>query len=373
MPKVNRYRIYPTKSQVSKLNDTLELCRWVYNETLAFRKNAWELEQKRIGYFDSKKMIPIWKKDKPELKTVHSHTLQDVTMRVDLAFQAFFRRVKAGEKTGYPRFKGKGWYDSITYLQTGFSLENNTLTLSKIGDIKVKLHRPIEGNIKRLTIRRSTTQKWFVSILTDNDSYNPLEPSDKSIGMDVGILSFAALSDGTFVENPRFYAKEQKNLAKVQRKHSKQAKGTPERKKALKVLCRVHERIYNKRDDFAQKLSKTLVDNFGIICFEDLNITKMVKNPFYAKGIMDAAWNKLVTYTSYKAENAGRKVILVNPYNTSQMCSRCGNLVEKDISERTHNCPFCNLSIDRDFNASINILRLGLQSVRKTDRCPSLQ
>lgn len=372
MPKVNRYRIYPTKAQITKLNETLELCRWVYNETLELRKNAWETEQKRISYFESKKMIPIWKKDKPELKTVHSHTLQDVTMRVDLAFQAFFRRVKTGETPGYPRFKGRGWYDSITYLQTGFSLKNKVLNLSKIGDIKVISHRPIEGNIKRLTIRRTATKKWFVSILTDNESYNPLEHLDKSIGIDLGLTTFAALSDGTFIKNPKFYRTEQKNLAKVQRKHSKQVKGTHERKKALKVLQRVHERITNKREDFTQKLSKTLVDKFGIICFEDLNINKMVKDPIYAKGIMDAAWNKLVTYASYKAENAGRKVVLVNPYNTSQMCSRCGNLVEKDISVRTHNCLSCGLSIDRDFNASINILRLGLQSVRKIDRCPSL-
>ncbi len=136
MPKVIRYRIYPTKFQVTKLNRTLELCRWVYNETLALRKNDWESEQKRISYYDSKKRIPIWKKEKPELKEVHSHTLQDVTMRVDFAFQAFFRRVKVGEKTGYPRFKGKNWYDSITYLQSGFSLNSNILSLSKIGDIK---------------------------------------------------------------------------------------------------------------------------------------------------------------------------------------------------------------------------------------------
>ena len=373
MPKTFRYRIYPTKSQVTKLNQTLELCRWVYNETLALRKNAWESEQKRISYYDSKKMIPIWKKDKPELKTVHSHTLQDVTMRVDLAFQAFFRRVKVGEKAGYPRFKGKGWYDSITYLQSGFSLNNNVLTLSKIGDIKIKLHRPLEGNIKRLTIRRTSTGKWFVSILTDIETYQPLEHSDKSVGIDVGIHTFAALSDGTFIENPRFYVKEENNLAKVQRKHSKAVKGTPERKKALKVLCRVHERIFNKRDDFIQKLSKTFIDKYGIICFEDLNINKMVKDPLYAKGILDAAWNKLVTYTSYKAESAGRKVILVNPYNTSQMCSKCGTLVYKDTSVRTHNCPLCGLSIDRDLNASINILRLGLQSDRKIGRCPSLQ
>jgi len=373
MPKTYRYRIYPTKSQVTKLNETLELCRWVYNETLALRKNAWESEQKRISYYDSKKMIPIWKKDKPELKTVHSHTLQDVTMRVDLAFQAFFRRVKAGDKPGYPRFKGKGWYDSITYLQSGFSLNENTLTLSKIGDIKVRMHRPLEGNIKRLTIRRTSTHKWFVSILTDYESYQPLEHSDKAVGIDVGLLSFAALSNGTYVPNPRFYAKEEKVLAKANKRFSKANKGTLERMKCHKILCRVYERIANKREDFIQKLSKQLIDTYGIICFEDLNIKKMVKDPLYAKGIMDAAWNKLVTYTSYKAENAGRKVILVNPYNTSQRCSRCGTLVEKDISVRVHNCPSCGLSIDRDLNASINILRLGLQSGRKTGRCPSLQ
>jgi putative transposase len=371
--KVFHYRLYPTKAQKKNLNQTLELCRWTYNETLALRKNAWENEQKNIDYYDSKKMIPIWKQDKPELKTVHSQVLQEVIKRVDLAFQAFFRRVKAGETPGYPRFKGYGRYDSITYTQSGFDLNDNILNLSKIGDIKIKLYRPIEGNIKRLTIRRSITQKWFISILTDHDSQNLLEHSDNSVGIDVGLTTFAALSDGTFIENPRFYVKEQKNLAKIQRKHSKAVTGTLERKKALKVLQRVHERIYNKREDFIQKLSKTLVDNYGIICFEDLNINKMVKDPIYAKGIMDAAWNKLVTYATYKAENAGRCVILVNPYNTSQMCSRCGTIVEKDISVRTHNCILCGLSIDRDLNASFNILRLGIQSLRETDRCPSLQ
>jgi putative transposase len=261
----------------------------------------------------------------------------------------------------------------MTYLQSGFSLNSNILTLSKIGDLKIKMHRQLEGNIKRLTIRRSTTQKWFVSILTDVDNYQPLEHSDNSVGIDVGILSFAALSDGTFVENPIFYVNEQKNLAKVQRRFSKAEKGTLERSKFLKSLCRVHERISNKREDFAQKLSETLVNNYGIICFEDLNIKSMSKNHNLAKHILDAAWSKLVTYTSYKAANAGRKVVLVDPENTSKMCSNCGMLVEKDLSERTHNCSFCGLSIDRDLNASINILRLGLQSGRKIGRCPSFQ
>jgi putative transposase len=372
MPKVTRYRIYPTKSQITKLNKTLELCRWVYNEILALRKNAWESEQKKIGYYESKKMIPIWKKDKPELKTVHSHTLQDVTMRVDLAFQAFFRRLKAGEKAGYPRFKGKGWYDSITYLQSGFSLNDNILSLSKIGNIKIKMHRPLKGNIKRLIIRRTATQKWFVSVLTDVETSQPLEHSDKAVGIDVGILSFATLSNGTHIPNPRFYIQEEKTLAKANRRLSKTEKGIPERKKCLKTLCRVYERIANRREDFTQKLSKTLVKNYSIICFEDLNIKNMSKNHNLAKHILNAAWSKLVTYTFYKAENAGRKVVLVDPKNTSKMCSSCGMLVEKDLSERTHNCPFCGLSIDRDLNASINILRLGLQSDHKIGRCPSL-
>jgi putative transposase len=167
-------------------------------------------------------MIPIWKKEKP----------------------------------GYPRFKGKGWYDSITYLQSGFSLNGNKLSLSKIGDIKIIKHREFKGNIKRLTIRRTPTDKWYVSILTDDDCYQPLEHSNKSIGIDVGILSFAALSDGYLVPNPRFYVQEEKALAKANRKFSKTDKGTPERAKQLKVLCRVYERIANKREDFTQKLRR---------------------------------------------------------------------------------------------------------------------
>jgi len=160
MPHVFRYRLKPTKSQVAILNRQLDLCRWIYNETLALRKNAWEDEQKHIGYYESKRYIAIWKQDKPELKEVHSHVLQDVSMRVDLALQAFFRRVRNGEEPGFPRFKGRGRYDSLTYFETGFKLKRNVLWLSKIGDIKVWLHRPIEGTMKRLTIRRSATNRF---------------------------------------------------------------------------------------------------------------------------------------------------------------------------------------------------------------------
>lgn len=366
MLKVLRYRVYPTKAQKTTMNNTLELCRWTYNETLALRKDAWESEQKNIGYYDSKKMIPEWKKEKPELKTVHSQVLQEVIKRVDLAFQAFFRRVKTGEKAGYPRFRGYGRYDSFTYTQSGFSLDSDRLTLSKIGDIKIKLHRPVEGEIKRLNVRKMPTGKWFVSFLVETDTPLELQKTGLSVGVDVGIKSFLTLSDGNYVPNPRFFVTEEKFLAKVQRKLSKLEKGTPERAKALKAVQRVHERISNKREDFVQKVSLNLVRNYDLITFEDLNIKGMIKNHKLAKHIADVAWNKLVTITSYKAEWAGKRVELVNPCNTSQMCSGCGEIVKKELSERIHSCPYCGLTLDRDHNAAINIITKGAQRVTNT-------
>jgi putative transposase len=235
-----------------------------------------------------------WKAEKPELKCVHSQVLQEVVKRVDLAYQAFFRRVKDGEDPGYPRFKGKDRYDSFTYTQSGFSLKPGELWLSKIGDIRIKLHRAIEGEIQRLNLRRMPTGKWFVSFLVEVEPEEPLPKTGLSIGVDVGLRSFITLSSGEHVDNPRFFVHEEKALAKAQRKLSKAENGTPERAKALKVVHRVHERITNKRDDFVQKVSLNLVKAYDLIAFEDLNIKGMVKNHGLAKHIADASWNKLL-------------------------------------------------------------------------------
>lgn len=359
------YRLYPTKSQCRILQRQLDLCRWVYNDALAYRKNAWENEHRQVKHFETQDRLPPLKVDHPELKDVYSHVLQNVTMRVELAFKAFFRRVKSGEEPGYPRFKGKGWYDSFTYTESGFKLTRDVLHLSKIGDIKVKLHRKIEGKITRLTVRRSATGKWFVSFLTDHDSKEPLPNSEKSVGIDVGISSFAVFSNGAKIDNPRFVKSSENALAKVQRKLSGQPKGTLARSEARKAVAHVHEKIANRREDFVQKVSRNLVNSYGVICFEDLNINGMVHNHCLAKSIMDCAWGKLVQYTSYKAASAGRTVVLVEPNGTSQMCSTCGKKVAKDLSVRVHECPYCGLTLDRDHNAAINILRLGLQSVAK--------
>ena len=365
MAKVFRYRLKPTKAQTAKLNEQLELCRWVYNETLAMRRNAWEQEGKSISYFETKRMLPIWKESKPELKSVHSQVLQDVVLRVNLAFRWFFKRVQSGEDYGYPRFKGKNRYDSISYSQSGFSIEGNKLWLSKIGEIKFWLHRPIEGYVKRLTIRRSATKKWHVSFLVEESINHPLEPSDKVVGIDLGVKNFAVLSSGEFIENPRFLLADEERLKAAQSKRDKLPKGSPERWKANKAVSHLYERVSNRRDDFAQQLSRKLVNSYGIICFEDLSITQMTQNNDLAKSILDASWNRLVKYTIYKAAEAGRKVVLVSPMNTSQMCSGCGQIVKKELSVRVHDCPYCGLTLDRDLNASRNILRLGLQSLAR--------
>ncbi len=184
--------------------------------------------------------------------------------------------------------------------------------------------------------------------------------------------SFATLSNGEKIPNPKFFREEEHELARVQRRISKAAIGSPERKKARKVVERIHERIANRRTDFTNQISRDLVDRFGVIVFEDLNIKNMLKNHCLAKSISDVAWGMLVTATESKAAYAGSKVVLVDPRKTSQMCSRCGLVVKKDLSDRVHNCPECGLSMDRDFNAAINILRLGMQSLRKIDGSPAL-
>jgi putative transposase len=227
--------------------------------------------------------------------------------------------------------------------------------------VRVVLHRPIEGTIKTLTIRRSSTGKWYACFSVEYEP-SPLPQKETTVGIDVGLESFATLSTGEKIENPRFFRTDEKVLARAQRRLAKAEKGTPERKKARKIVARIHERIANRRLNFAHQTSRRMVDQYGTIVFEDLNITNMQKNPHLAKSIADVAWNLFISITESKAEEAGSHVILVNPRNTSQMCSRCGMIVAKTLSDRVHSCPHCGLVIDRDQNAAINIMRLGLQS-----------
>jgi putative transposase len=373
-----KYRLYPTAAQETVLDRTLATCRDVYNSLLHERKHDYEAKGTSPSRYEQQKHFPRWSKEFPEIGGVFSQVLQNVAVRLDIAFKAFFRRVQAGEKPGFPRVKGEG-YDSFTYPQAGFKVLEQAVSLSKIGTVKAVLHRPVEGTIKTCTIRRQSG-KWYVCFAVEVES-EPLSESTEQVGIDVGLNVFAALSNGEFVENPRFFRKEEKALAKAQRKVEKYKKGSPAQRKARKVVSRIHERIRNRRHDFVHQLSRKIVNRFGLIAVEKLNVLNMSKSPApkpdplrelrflpngasakagLNKSILDAAWSMFRSVLTYKAESAGRKYTEVNPAYTSQDCSGCGQRVPKPLSERVHVCPCCGLVLDRDVNAARNILKIAV-------------
>ena len=359
MRKAFKYRIYLTKGQRRILEQQLEECRWVYNQTLAARRDAHEAGSP-IGWYDTKRMLPDWKTERPALKLVHSMILQNVTERVELAFQAFFRRVKAKEsEVGYPRFKSFGRYDSMTFPQygNGVRLESNSLLLSKVGAVHLVLHRPVEGTPKTVTLTRSRTGKWYACFSCETEAH-PLPPTSSVVGVDVGLATFATLSNETKIDNPRFYRRDEADVKRVQKRKdaAKNTQNWPENTKQKRILARIHERIANRRADFAHQESRKLVDAYQVIVFEELAPMEMGRSRGMRKSILDVAWTQFISLTIGKAAEAGRSIILVNPRNTSKMCSRCGELVEKALSERIHTCPYCGLVMDRDVNAAINIL-----------------
>lgn len=345
-----KFRLYPSKAQITRMQSTLRFCCELYNAGLQERRDAYRHERRSIRYVEQANQLPEIKETRPEFNEIHSQVLQDVLRRLDKAFQNFFRRVKERDgKAGFPRFRSHKRYDSFTYAQSGFSLRGGKLRLSKIGDLRIKLHRPVEGKVKTLTITRSATGKWYACFSLEIER-QPQPLNDRAVGIDVGLNSFATLSTGEQIANPRFFRSDEKALAKTQRKEKRQA------------ARRIHERIANRRRNFAHQLSHALVSKFGIIAFEGLNIKGMVRNHCLAKSIQDAAWRQLIQYTTYKAENAGRCVRTVDPRGTSRRCSACGATVAKDLSQRIHDCS-CGLALDRDVNAARNILGLGLQAI----------
>jgi putative transposase len=331
------YRLYPTKAQASAMKRTLRECRWLYNHLLEQRKTAWEERQESLGLYDQQKAITILKTDRTSLAGVTAQVLQNVAVRLDLAMQAFFRRVRAGETPGYPRFRGEGRYDSFTYPQapSGCKLTGDRLYLSKIGTVRVVLHRPLEGTPKTCTIRRSSTGKWY-TIFSCEVPDTPLPPSPEQVGIDVGLATFATLSDGATIENPRFFRVDEQALAQVQRRLSRAAQGTPGRRKRRKPVARVHERIAFRRHDFAHQYARRIVDRHGFIAVEDLLIARLAREPRLAKGIHDAAWGQFFRCLSEKAASAARTFVAVNPAYTSQDCSACGARKAMPLTERVY-------------------------------------
>ena len=360
-----KFRMYPNKQQGAMLDVTLETCRHLYNTALADRKNCYELEGIGRSYEDQAATLTFEKKE-GKWQGVFSQVSQDVLKRVDKAFKAFFRRVKSGEKPSYPRFKGKGWYKSFTYPQSGFKIEGSKLTLSKIGSIRIFKHRKIEGKIKTCTIKKDTLGHWYATLVSEIPDPISIEPQT-AIGVDVGLKQLITLSNGAGVKYPRHYIHAEKKLAAAQRDLSRKKKGSANRRKARAKVAKIHQRVKNLRNEFLHIVSHELVNTSDLIIFENININGMLKNYSLAKHIQDHAWGKLIQFTQSKAAKAGKVVELVDARYTSQKCSQCGILVPKTLADRVHHCPKCGLEIDRDLNASINILTLGLRGRASRD------
>ena len=361
-----KFRLKPTSAERRILDKQLELCRYVYNRTLATRKEAYEQRGESLNYYSTAKMLPAWKAEKAELRQVHSQVLQNVQVRVDLAFQAFFHRVKAGETPGYPRFRGKGWYDSFTYPQygNGVKLNGDRLYLSKIGQVRVKLHRAIEGAIKTVTLQRDHFGNWYACFSCEVEPKS-LPPTDQVAGVDLGLKTFAMLSDGSSIKRQRWMKRDAADIARLQRKKERFPKGSPERRKVIRALNHAYARARNRRKNFAHQESRRLVNTYQLLVFEKLDIADMQSNgnKVVNRGIADVAWGQFVQFTTYKAESAGRTVLFVNPRGTTQICSSCGKVVPKDLQDRVHDCPDCGLNVDRDLNSARNVLARGLASL----------
>lgn len=360
MLKTFKYRIYPNMKQAAKIDHTLDLCRFLYNCALEHRIKAYK-HSKYISKYSQMAELPDIKNTFHEYREVHSQVLQDVLKRLDKSYLNFFRRVKKGEKPGFPRFQGYNRYDSFTYPQFRDNmLSDNRVYLPKIGKVKIKLSRTLQGKLKTCTVVRKNG-KYYVCFCCEVE-LKPLPKTHKVVGIDMGISSFVATSDDVLIEAPRSYRKAEKKLKTQQREVSRRKKGSSRRKKSVQRLSRTHEKITNQRKDIAHKVSRFLVNNYDLIAREDLKITNMVKNHCLAKSISDSGWGMFFNILAYKAEEAGRKVVKVNPRYTSQICSGCGSIVKKSLAVRVHNCPDCGLVLNRDINAARNILAIALKS-----------
>jgi putative transposase len=355
--KTFKYRLYPSKVQQRLLAQTVETCRRWYNACLEERKLAWENEQRHVGKYEQLAKVKDYRRENPFAAQLHSHILQVVVQDLDKAFQAFFRRVKAGESPGYPRFKGRDRFDSYGLKEygNGFKLDGRRLRLTGIGRLRVRWHRPMEGKIKTIRIRRQAGE-WYACFACEVEA-QPLLPTGREIGIDVGIHHLLATSENETVENPHWYRDEQRKLRVIQRRVSRRKLGGANRRKAVRGLQSWHEHIANKRKDYLNKLANHLIADYDRIAMEDLRITGMVRNHALSKSILDAGWGYLKQRLIDKAEEAGRLVVLVDPAYTSKTCCACGSIfADQSLADRWLDCA-CGLSLDRDVNAAINILQ----------------
>jgi putative transposase len=355
-----KYRLYPTKAQELVFTEWLDRCRELHNAAIEERREAWKCGIS-IWHAAQRRQLPEIKKFRPEYAELNSQVLQEALHRVDFAFRQFFRRIKLGQAPGYPRFKSRDRYDSLTWPQDqGFHLIGTKhLWLSKIGKIRIKLHRAIQGKPKTVTLKREAGH-WYAAFSCDKVPAHAYPPATSEVGIDMGLESFATLSTGEKIDNPRWYREAEARLKGAQQELSRKKRRSKRRQKAKRRVANLYAKTANQRKDFQHKLAHRIVSENSLISVEDLTPVEMVSDTSrgMAKSIHDASWGRFLSTLGAKAEEAGRRFVKVPPRGTSSTCFQCGKYRKKALSERLHSCE-CGLVLDRDVHASHNILRLG--------------
>ena len=357
------YRAYPDATTEGRLNTALDTCRWLYNKLLE-ECNAAKENGSSPTMRGMQARIVMLKEENPFLKGVYSKVLQMVNYTLWSNIRALSQTKKNGRKIGKLRFKSASRYRTLNYNQSGFKIdrEQSTITFSKIGTIPFFMHRPYEGTVKGVLITRSG-DTWYVIIQAEQEVSEP-KKEGRSVGIDVGLTSFAVDSDGTAIENPRFFEQSKEKIKKLQRSLARKKRFSKNWMKGKAKLEKVYNHITNQRRDFLHKLSRYYVDTYATICVEDLDIKGLQEkgnSTGLHRSIHDVSWGRFHSYLAYKAESAGTNVIAVDPRNTTQMCSNCGSIVKKTLSDRIHECPYCGFVADRDYNAAVNIHRMGME------------
>lgn len=357
------YPLRPTRDQIAKLEGYLNVCRNLYNAALQERREAWRIAHKGISYNEQSRQLTELRHMDADLAAVPIEIERSPIRRVDRAFSAFFRRCKLGQIPGYPRFRSQRNYKSFSF--SFVSLNGNQLRIPNLGLVRFHKYRPIEGTPKEVNIRLNSDGKWRASISCDIGAAPEKVTVRHTIGIDLGISNFATLSDGTQVQNQKFFQRSEKLIARRQRILGRRIRGSKSFERQRVLVAKVHQHVKDQRKDFARKLACTLFERYDLIAHEDLNIRGMARG-WLRKPIRDVAWRLFLQSLANKAERAGKHDIAVDPRGSSLECNVCGTEVKKPLGERTHKCA-CGSTLDRDLNAAININNRALgKSVAET-------
>jgi putative transposase len=376
-----RYLLQPTVRQRAGLDDLLRRQCELYNAALEDRRGAWQWERRSVSYVDQCRTLTGLRGVRPDVLGEGVTVCRGTLKRLDRAFGAFYRRCRAGQTPGFPRFKSVRRWDSVQWEdRCGWRLDEGRrrLHLYGLGDVKVRFHRPLRDTPKAITVVREG-RRWWVSVRCVDVPAEPLPETGRSVGIDLGVCALVATSDGALLVEGRFGRQAAERLAVAQQDLSRKRRGSHRRRKAVERVVGAHRKVRNQRKDLAHKLSRGLVDDYDLIVHEDLQIANMVRRPkakpaedgsylpngAAAKGGLnrsthDAGWGQLLSFVAYKAEDAGREVITVDPRHTSQRCSQCGHIAAANrVTQATFHCRACGLQAHADVNAAVNILRAG--------------